>query len=180
LKNLKEKYKFYLLSAGFGLLILICYKIAISSTVKLAGQYHVLKERAAIASDIPKKTVVLNKQLNELNSKYFSESENLQSGHEVILEKISRISFDNSVLIIGYPERHAYQTASVLVETHTALLRGGFVDLLKILYTLEALEHIGRISSVEYYTETDHKTKTKYLYSKIYIQNYQNMNDYGN
>jgi hypothetical protein len=180
LKSLSDKYKFYILLAGFGLLLIICYQVAINGTVKIARQYRILKERAAIANDIPKKTAALNRQLNTLNSKYFSESENTQSGHEIILEKISRISSGNSVLVVGYPARHSFQTASVLVETHSALLRGRFTDLLKVIYALEVLEHTGRISSVEFFTETDRKTKSKQLFSRIYIQNYHNLSDYDN
>jgi hypothetical protein len=180
LKNISEKNKFYGLLVGFGIMVIICYKVAISSTLEIAGQYRILKKRALVAIDIPKKTSVLNQELKELNSKYFNSSENRQESHEVILEKISRISSDHSVLLIGYPAQHTFKTSSVVIETHAGLLRGGFIDLLRVLYALENSEHVGRISSIEFYTETDRKTKTKYLFSRIYIQNYHNLSDYEN
>jgi hypothetical protein len=175
-KNLSDKYKLYIILAGLVAALLICYKVAFKSTFKAAANYRQLKERVREAADMPEQTALLQRQLTELNTKYFNEKKGFDDSHELILDKLSRLASKNSVLVTEYPEIHIYKSSTVQVETHTAVLKGGFLNLLHVLYEIEVHERIGRIVSVDYFTETDRKTKARSLFVRILIQNYRNLN----
>ena len=175
IKGLSEKYKFYLLLAGFIFALIICYQVAFKSTFQSAKNCRNMKDKARLANEMPQKAANLRMELTRLNKEYFDNISGLNDAHEVILEKLSRLSSQYSTSVTGYPAKHIYETSFVQAETHTAILKGSFIDLLHVLYQLEVNERVGRIASVEYYTETDYKTKMTNLYSRIYIQNFRNL-----
>jgi hypothetical protein len=175
LKNLSEKYKFYLLVAGLIILLVISYQVALKGTFQCIKNCRTLKEKAKTAAQMPQKVANLKKELNSLNGQYFDNIHSQNDAHEVILEKLSLLSSKYSTSVTGYPERHIFQTSFIQTETHTAILHGGFINLLHVLYQIEANERVGRIASVEYYTVIDYKTKITNLYSRIYIQNFRNL-----
>jgi len=175
MKGLSEKYKFYLLVAGFIVAMVICYQVDFKSTFQSANNCRLMKEKARLATEMPQKAANIRNELTKLNRQYFDNIRSQNDAHEVILEKLSELSSKYSTSVTGYPERHIYQTTFVQAETHTAIIKGGFINLLHVLYDLEVNERVGRIASVEYYTETDYKTKITNLYSRIYIQNFRNL-----
>jgi hypothetical protein len=177
-KSLSEKYKLYLILSGLLLSLIICYNIAFKSTFLLALDYKQLKLRVQEAEDMPAQTAMLQKQLSELNKNYFNEIHGFDDSHELILEKMSRLASRYSVMVTEYPTVHIHKSSTVQVETHTIMLKGGFLDLLHVLYELEVKEKTGRIVSVDYFTETNRKTKVKSLYMRVYIQNYRNLNSH--
>jgi hypothetical protein len=173
--KLSEKYKFYLLVAGFMISLILCYQVALKGTLQSIKNCRNMKEKARLATQMPQKVANLRNELTGINRQYFDDIRSQNDAHEVILEKLSQLSSKYSTTVTGYPERHVYQTTFVQAETHTAVLRGGFINLLHVLHEIEVNERVGRIASVEYYTETDYKTKITNLYSRIYIQNFRNL-----
>jgi len=136
---------------------------------------RVLKKMSIEAEDIPQQTALLKKQVLELNTKYFNEGIRSDDNHEVILEKAGNLSSTNNTSVYEYPARHLYRKMNIQIETHTVVLTGRFPDLLKVLYQLEVHKKVGRLVSVEYYAETDRKTRRRNVFSRIYIQNYRNL-----
>jgi hypothetical protein len=180
LSKIPEKYKFYLLSALLLIVLIVCYKIAFKSTFEMIKQSGELKSKEAVAADIQAKTALLSQQLKEMNSTYFNENKSQLNTHELILEKISSFSYTNSVKLVEFPSKQLFQKATVEVETHTALLSGRFTNLLQVVSEMELYQQTGRMVSVGFYAEEDRKTKTRNLYSRLYIQNYRNLNDNEN
>jgi hypothetical protein len=174
LKNLSEKYKLYLIVAGIILASIIAYRVAIKSTVMVMKDYRELKQKAAEAEDISSRCAALQKQLTILNRSYFDAAKGIDDTHNIFLDKLGRLAATYNATVTEYPAQHSYRASSVQVETHIAVLQGNFSDLLKVLYELEVNERIGRLVSVEYFTETNRKTKIRSLYMRIYIQNYRN------
>jgi len=175
LKNISEKYKFYLLVGIFVVALIICYQLAIKSTIAGIRKNRELKKMALEAEDIPHQTALLKKQVLDLNNQYFNSNDQAEGNHEIILEKVSTLAAKSGVSVSEYPARHLFQTMSIQVETHSIVLTGKFPDLLEVLYQLEVHKKVGRLVSVEYYTETDRKTRRRQLFSRIYIQNYRNL-----
>lgn len=178
LKNLSEKYKFYFLLAAILVLLLICYNMAFKDTFKVWRDYKSLKDRAAVASEIPKKTAKLSSQLAELNSLFFNEKRENEDMHELILERIGTLTAHSNALLVGYPPLHLSKTSSVQIETHTIVLKGNFRDLLEIIYNLEVKQALGRIASIEFFTETDRRSHRRELFCRLYIQNFRNLKNH--
>lgn len=174
LKNITEKYKLYLLLAGIIVTAIIAYKLAIKSTVVTIREYRELKDKSEEAEDLPAQCAALQKQLANLNRSYFDVIKGIDDTHNVFLDKLGRLAAAHDAAVIEYPAEHSFQASSVRIDTHSAVLKGNFTDLLKVLYELEVNERIGRLVSVEYFTETNRKTKIRSLYMRIYIQNYRN------
>lgn len=175
LKNISEKQKFYLLAGSLVVLLIICYQLALKSTFSEIRMNKELKKMTIEAEDIPQQTALLKKQVADLNNKYFNEDIGNDDNHEIILEKVGRMALNTGTSVAEYPVRHIYQAMNTQVETHAIVLTGKFPNLLKVLYELEVHENVGRLVSVEYFTETDRKTRRRNLYSRIYIQNYRNL-----
>jgi hypothetical protein len=175
IKGFSDKIKFYMLMGAFIILLIICYNIAFKSTLQSARNCSAMQEKARLASDMPKNEANLRNQLSMLNKKYFNGNRGLNDAHEVILEKLSKLSSEYSTTVVGYPERHLVEASFIQAETHMAILKGGFINLLKVLYQLEVNERVGRLASAGFYTETDFKTKVTNLYLRIYIQNFRNL-----
>ncbi|MBA7543583.1 hypothetical protein ES705_35914 [subsurface metagenome] len=174
-KNISEKQKFYLLIGTLVVVLFICFQVALKSTFAEIRKNKDLKTMALEAVNIPQQTALLKKQVVDLNNKYFNENIRADDNHEIILEKVSNLASGTNTSVTEYPARHIYQTMNLHVETHSIVLTGRFPDLLKVLYQLEVHERVGRLVSLEYFTETDRKTRRRNLYSRIYIQNYRNL-----
>lgn len=159
---------------------ILSYNIAIKNTVKTIIDYSELKRKSSEAADLPEQCALLSNQLSRLNRLYFNAVKGIDNTHEVFLDKLGHFADRYNTSVIEYPEKHSFNTSSVQIETHTAVLIGNFTDLLKVLYELEVHERIGRLVAVEYYAETNRKTKIRSLYMRIYIQNYRNKNNNEN
>ena len=177
MKNLSEKYKLYLLLGGFILILIIAYNVAIKSTISTIREYRELKQKSTEAADLPAQCAALQNQLKHLNRLYFDAVKGIDDTHEIFLNKLGRLAAQYNAAVIDYPAEHNFEASSVRIETHIAVLKGDFSDLLKVLYELEVNERIGRLVSVEYYTEINRKTKVRSLFMRIYIQNYRNKNN---
>lgn len=56
------------------------------------------------------------------------------------------------------------------IETRTAKLRGDFKSLVQVIYELEYLHPVGRISSVRFSLEEDRKLRRRFLFAYLYLQ----------
>jgi hypothetical protein len=171
-----ERHIRYAILAGFFVMLLVSYKVAIKSTITTYSDYKELKEKSRVAEDLPIRIAELQEKLNDLNQTYFDAVKIIDNTHELFLDKLGQFASANRTTITEYPKEHIYETSSVLIETHSAILTGRFINLLKVLYQLEVKERIGRIVSVEFFTETNRRTKVSSLYMRLYIQNYRNLN----
>ena len=170
----------YLVLAAVFLAGILAYNIAVKNTIKTIKDYRELKRKSSEAADLPAQCALLSNQLSRLNQLYFNAVKGIGDTHEIFLDKLGRLADQYNTSVIEYPEKHSFNTSSVQIETHNAVLKGSFTDLLKVLYELEVHERIGRLVAVEYYTETNRKTKIRSLYMRIYIQNYRNKNNNEN
>lgn len=175
MKGLSDKYRFYIYLAGFLIILAICYNVALKSTIQSARNCRNMKEKAQLAVEMPQKAANLRSELATLNSTYFDEVKGLTDAHELVLERLSKLSSQFSTSVIGYPEKHLFENSFIRTETHTALLKGSFKNLLLVIYHLEVSEKVGRIASFEFFSEIDNKTRITNLYLRIYIQNYRNL-----
>lgn len=173
-KNISAKYRFYLLLAGILIGMLIAYRISVRSTIDTIKSYQELKKRSLEAGDLPSQCASLRKQIAELNHGYFENGSGYDEIHKNFLGKLGKLADIYHATLVEYPGQHNYKSSSVQVETHSAMLKGNFTDLLKILYELEVNERIGKLVSVEYFAETSRKTKIRSLFMHLYIQNYRN------
>ena len=173
-----EKKKFYLSIGLFLLALLICYKLAFQSTINTIANYRLQIEKSQVANEMPRKAALLKKQLNSFDTRYFNSMKGIDQAHEVILEHISSLALTNKVTVTGYPALHSSQRGTLLTETHMVELQGRFSNIVKVIYQMETTPFVGRIASVEYFTETDRATKGQLLFARIYIQNFKNHSNY--
>ena len=83
----------------------------------------------------------------------------------------------NKLTLSEFPEANIIEDENNRLETLTISAQGTYIGLLKLLHFLEHQNQVGRISSVHYYSQFDHKNQITRLFAKIYIQNIRLKND---
>jgi hypothetical protein len=169
LKTLTYKQRNRLLLPGVIVLLWLSYQYAISNTMELYGQ--VSKLESQMANNSPDKLARLKNKLKKLNSKMSNYKFDDTRDKEYILGITSDFCAKNKLTLSEFPEANIVEDETSSLETLTITAQGNYIGLLKLLDFLEHQNKIGRISSVQFYTQFDHKNQLSRLYSKIYIQN---------
>ena len=90
---------------------------------------------------------------------------------ELIIEHISSFSKQNNIVLKEYPGIHYYSQQDYITETCKLTVEGSFIKLLKLAYSIEQNFSYGKVSSLNFYTEKNYKTKKIELLLEIYVQN---------
>ncbi|MBN1953391.1 MAG: hypothetical protein JW801_19455 [Bacteroidales bacterium] len=172
------KYRFFYLLTGIGVVILLAYQVAIKVTVDKMIRYRELKTNISQLDKVLEEIKDLKQQAVFLNARYFNTQDNIENTHEYYLDRLSQIASEKRVSVTEYPSEHVYRNNSLQIETHIISLQGSFIRLLNVLYQLENREKLGRIVSVDFFSETNRRTKLTTLTMQLYIQNYRNLKKY--
>lgn len=172
LQNTTYKQRNWLLLAGIGFFALLVYFLALKKTLSLASECSVLKEQIMSNDNAPDKITRLEAQIKELDAKAGLSQENIEF-QQGLLEKISAYSAKNRVSLKEFPAHHVFASNDIEIETNQVKLEGSFLNLLNLVFSLEQVDRIGKVISVNYETVTDVRTKQVSLTAKIYIQNVQ-------
>jgi hypothetical protein len=167
LNGLTYKTKNRLLLAAGLFFALVVYQLGVSRTLTAVGDYRRLREKMAVADNLPYKTASMENRLSQLSKTAAAGGEG--SGQS-LLEQVSRYCTSNSLVLRDFPETVSYVQRGMNVETNVFTVEGPFVKLLSLVYLLEQQYRTGRVSSVLFQTREDRKTKRQYLTATLYIQ----------
>ncbi|HET6243894.1 MAG: hypothetical protein H0V01_04410 [Bacteroidetes bacterium] len=171
LKQLTYKKKNLVLISGIALFALIVYFLAIGKTVDLYFQCNELKEQLEFSNNASEQLNLLQKQMNEIDGVFESNSELNKNYQQGLLENISNYCNQTSVILREFPTQIILNERDFSVETNLVVVEGSFTNLLKLVYMLEQKNKTGKVSSLLFNSKKDYKTKQLTLTASIYIQN---------
>lgn len=171
LTNMPYRKKLILLGAGAFLFALFAYVLSVKKTVNVISEYHSTKEVLESNINSAEQVDALQTKLSELE-RYFGVNKNASDNfHETLLETVSVFCNENKLVLKNFPEAMIYNSGEFSIETDPVIVKGGYVNLVKLIYELEQKNKLGNVASVAFETVVDSKTKTKSLILKIYVQN---------
>lgn len=164
------------MAVGFFIFLLICYFLSIKKTVRLKSQCSDFREKLTFAEDAPVQILALEKRLAEIENLIGTNIREFDF-QELLYEKVSNYCQEDGLILAGFPRTHSYREQEYEVETNIVIVEGMYLKLLKLLYTLEQKDRLGKVVSVKFATETDYRTRKTRLNTSIYFQNIKSNKD---
>ncbi|MGE0637860.1 MAG: hypothetical protein AB7G44_08385 [Bacteroidia bacterium] len=169
--NLSYRKKLMLLGIGAFVFALIAYALSIKKTVTIISEYYSTKDVLESNINSAEQVSSLQSKLSELERYFGVNASASDNFHETLLETVSVFCNENKLVLRNFPEAMVYNSGEFSVETDPVIVKGGYINLVKLIYELEQKNKVGNIASVSFETIVDSKTKTKSLILKIYVQN---------
>jgi len=171
LKNLSYKKKFRYLIIGFALLLLISWQASIKKTLVLKSECSDMEQQLSMAENAPEKIAGIKNRIAEIETRIGSNQSMEVDFQDLLLEKVSGYCKLNNLVLKEFPQTHSFSQQDYLIETNTIVVEGGFIKLLKLVYSLENDFEIGKVVSVKFTTKEDFRSKQLCLSAIIYYQN---------
>ncbi|MBL4655820.1 MAG: hypothetical protein JKY33_08360 [Bacteroidia bacterium] len=169
MKQYSYKQRVIGLSIVFTLMLFLSWSLAVEKTFDLYFDNSSLEKQLTSASLAPQKIATYNQTLDQLDQHLFLnvDQENRQDD---LLECIGRICKDNKLTLLAFPELIVQQVDGYHIETNVIEVEGKYTKLVEMIYKIEQVQKLGRISSVEYELLKDRRTKKEKLIAKIFLQ----------
>ncbi|HEY1872066.1 MAG TPA: hypothetical protein VGG71_13475 [Chitinophagaceae bacterium] len=151
--------------------IFLCYRYAIKETMaqyKDFNNYKKVLELNVPATSSTEKLVAREKQMEMLFSRF--ELDTLQP-YKNLLFTSGIFCGNNHLKLKEYRLFHFSECDSIRLLTRIVSIEGEFAGCLKMIYQLETLEIVGRVSSVEFKSYLDPQDKKTKLTCTLYVQN---------
>lgn len=159
-----------LLLAGSILFFVVVYLLAIRNTLSLASECSSMEDSLMQAENAPAQTVLLQKRLAEIDRMIGSSRDTLSGTQEALLSAVTSYCQANNVILREFPRTVTASQNNYSIETHVFVAEGSFKTLLQMIYLLEQKHRIGKISSINFFTKKDIRTKTTSLLVSVYLQ----------
>jgi hypothetical protein len=159
---------------GFLISGFIAYHFAIKKTVAAKSKHGQLLVEKNLVDNAGSKIEYLNKKNGNLNT--FLVSNNLSvenSFQQMLLEKINVFSKEKNIQIVAFDKPHKIEGTQTVVETYSFKLKGGFIDLLKLINYIEQ-QRLGELISIDFEKKKNYKTRHNYLTLNIFLQKIKN------
>ncbi|MCK4661794.1 MAG: hypothetical protein KAT68_02930 [Bacteroidales bacterium] len=169
--KLTYKNKFVLLIAGFFIFLFIVYSFAIKKTINTKKQNKEIEKQLIIINDAPAKIADYELQLKKIENIIGEKIILGQDVHELLLERVSKYCQDNRLILRELPMVHKFNQNDYTIETSVVVIEGTYLKLLKLLFALETEKIFGKITSANFKSYKDFKTRKIRLTLTIYIQN---------
>ncbi|HAF28407.1 MAG TPA: hypothetical protein DCG75_05100 [Bacteroidales bacterium] len=169
--NLTYRLKFIILAVGFVLFLIISYNLAFKKTFSLKSECNEIEARLEQSKNAPQQIALIKSKLEEIDRKVGGKSIDQINLEELIIEHISSFCKLNDLVLKEYPGIHNYSQQDYTTETCKLTVEGSFIKLLKLAYGIEQDFSYGKVSSLNFYTEKNYKTKKVELLLEIYVQN---------
>jgi hypothetical protein len=168
-KQLTYKSKLRYLFIGTGLILLLSWFLAIQKTIQLKNEVADLRLRSNQSSVSSSELASLQTRLANLDA--IISKQGSGEVRERLLGVLTSYCQKNGILLKAFPETIIEKGNEASIETNVFTVEGAFIPLLKLLYTLEQKQRIGKVSSASYQTRIDPKTKKTLLSAVVYVQN---------
>ena len=171
LERLSYKHKNYLLVAGLLILGVVVWKSAIRKTLDVRAECENLQIQLAKSQDAPAQLAFFRQRLSDLDALVGKGGAEASLAQQELLERVSDYCTEHRMTLKAFPESHEYTENEYAIVTNKVEVEGDFVDLVKLVYELEQKYTAARISSTQFYSKKNLKTKKVKLYALIYFQN---------
>ena len=169
--NLTYRIKLMILGIGFVLFLIITYNLAFKKTFNLKRECRNIEARLEQSKNAPQQITMIKSKLEEIDRKVGGKSIDQINIEELIMEHISSFCKLNKLVLREYPGIHNYSQQDYTTETCKLTVEGSFLKLLRLAYGIEQNFSYGKVSSLNFYTEKNYRTKKEELLLEIYVQN---------
>lgn len=171
-KNLTYKQKFFVVIGGFILLFMASYKKTYKHTLTAKKELSLVKEKLSSNESSLNELYHLKTEIGKLEKTIGGQTKNPEYVQQELLNFISNNEFN--VNIVSIADVHLFSDNDFLIYSNQIEIEGHYTDLLETLYKIEKKFDNSRVVSTQMYSKKNYRTKTKTLYSKIILQNYEN------
>jgi len=158
---------------AFSLLLMIAYQLSISTTLDFREKYYDAIQASEAAANAPQNIKQLETELKKLERIIGESKNNKDDIQQNILETLSRYCEDHQISLTEFPQVQRRIHENYEQQLNVIVLRGEFIPLLQLINEFERKYELGKITSLQFQSKTDRKTKKKQLYATIYLQNIQ-------
>lgn len=169
INNLDYKQKTKLLLAGFGVALLLCYKLSFQNTISLISQYN---EHNVPEGELQEKLNSydqLNARNNRLNQ-LITVSGNNKNYEQQILQSITGYCTKYKVELKNYTPFNSYVYENMNVSTQMFTIEGGFNHMLRCINDLENGSIPLKIAAISFKTSSTFSNDTPHLTANLYLQ----------
>lgn len=169
---MNNKNKNLLLISAFFLMIVVCYKLAISKTFEQKKQYEKLKKQELLFVNAPKKLSHLRQKqvyYDSLLNKYQIDESSIQNN---LLNTINKYALINDLKVINFMEPHITTTNNLMVKTYDFTIEGMYNDINQLIFNLEQKTRFGEIIHAHYEKKKDFRTNKLYLKARILLKSF--------
>lgn len=169
--SISYKKKNKILIYSLPVLVLIIYYLAIHNTILAFRKNYELKQQTENAGKSTDTVNELELRINKLNNKLgISDTVNTDN-REYVMNKISDYCKTYSLQLINYPQSSYSTFNDYTIQSKTIEITGNFMNITKLVYSIEQELFLGRVASLQYYTKKNSASRKSYLVAKIIIQN---------
>jgi hypothetical protein len=170
-RNLTYRQKNIYLASATVVCMMLIYFLGVGKTIALYSSNKKMEASILNAEEAPKRITMLENKLQQLNSAFSVYVIDSISSQDRILELVSGFCHKNGLTLKEMPPSAVTEEADFTIETNVVIAEGNFIPLVKLLYELEYLSRIARVSSANFNSYEDNKRKKTVLSLTIYLQN---------
>ncbi len=167
--NYKKKNQ--LLLIGSVLFLFICYWFSFKDTIGLWSEVQELEHKMIVAKDAPQKVAIMQDKLASMNMLTGIKQSTDSEIEQELLGVVTSYCKSSGVVLRDFPKTLVSSEGDFRIETNVFTIEGGYAKLLALVYLLEQKSKIGKVSSVQYISKKDLRTKALTLTATIYLQN---------
>lgn len=169
-KNISYRNRFYIVILLMTILATASYFFAIRNTISVVHECNYYKDKTKSYELLQSQESQLKSDLLFINQVIVNDSATTDEFSKQIFDFISHITNSHEVAITNFDQPLVSDESGFKVETYSLTISGTFIQLLKACNEIEKKIKIGRMVSMDFYTEKKSQKKTEELYLNIYIQ----------
>ena len=167
-----QKTKNILLVVGFILVLVLSYRLAISKTLALKGEYNILKKEVVLFKNTPKQLSLLKqkqKYYDSLLNKFQIKGSSIQNN---LLKTINTYADSSKLKVVSFLEPHVFVNNSLTMKTHQFTVQGDYNTILKLIHLLEQQTKFGEIINLYFEKKKNFKTGKYYLQAHVLLKSF--------
>lgn len=164
----KKRNQALLILSGIG--VLMIWWLAVSDTVGLMSDCMELQRKIEVTAGLSSSLQDLNLRQQRLSAITGTDGDQSEDLHQELLERVSGYCAENGLVLEEFPQPMISQTNDFQVETTIFKVEGRFVPLLRLVYDLEQVWALGKISGVSFASRKNNRANRKELTVSICFQ----------
>ena len=167
---MKTDTKNKLLFSGILLLLFASYKLAISKTFQLKAESQKLEIQLKPFKDIPKKLSMLHQKkayYDSILKKMDLMDTSIQNN---LLRTLNEEAHKNNITVMDFNQPHISQDGETRLYTFSFRLSGTYVNILKVIHTIEQKGNFGEIVHTDFEKKKNYKTGKYSLGATVFVQ----------
>ena len=166
-----NKTKNILLVAGFIIILILSYQLAIINTLNLKKEYNELKKEEVLFKNTPQQLSLLKqkqKYYDSLLTKYQIQGGSIQNN---LLKTINSFS-NNKLKVVSFLEPHKSKNNDLTIKTYQFTIEGDYNSILELIHHLEQKTKFGEILNLHFEKKQNFKTGKHYLQASMLLKSY--------